>query len=193
MAVVAAGCGSGTSAGSATNTKMVTKTDTVTITTTVTAPGGASSGSGATTSVPRCKTPALAIVVRAAPGGAAAGSTYYEIAFTNTGTAACTLTGFPGVSGHASGKQLGSPGRGDGEPLVTVTLAPGATAHSQLQVTDVENFPPSQCAPAKASDLLVYPPNDFAAKNVPFSFLACSKPGPVYLHVAPVKPGDGTG
>jgi hypothetical protein len=185
-----AGCGSGASG---TATRTVTSSRTITVTDTVVTKIVTAAGSGpASTSVARCTTAALAVGLRTPPGSAAAGSTYHEIEFTNNGRTTCSLTGFPGVSALSSGKQLGSSARGDGESRRTFALAPGATAHSQLRVTDVENYPPSRCARSQATELRIYPPNDFTARTVRFSFLACSKPGPNYLNVAPVRAGTGT-
>lgn len=127
------------------------------------------------------------------PGDAAAGSFYYELQFSNTGTTTCQLYGFPGVSAlNGSGAQLGSPaGWGNAVPPATVVLTPGATSHVVLRVTDVYNYPPSTCQPAAATALRIYPPNQTAAVQLPFSFEACSKAGPVYLNVGPVTVGTG--
>ena len=168
-----AGCGSG---GTVTVTKTITITGTV-VTRTVTTASGAGSGPVAV-SLARCTDAELVVALRTPPGSAAAGSTYHEIEFRNTGSTTCSLTGFPGVSALSSGKQSGSPTRGDGERLPTVDLAPGDTAHAQLQIVDVYNYPQSRCARSQATALRVYPPNDFTAQTIAFSFLACSKQGP---------------
>ena len=70
-------------------------------------------------------------------GGAAAGSTYVPIDFTNTSGSACTMDGYPGVSfvRSPSGAQLGNPAsRNPAAVPATVTLAPGGVAHAILQV-----------------------------------------------------------
>ena len=124
-------------------------------------------------------------------GGAAAGSTYYPMEFSNISGHACHLFGFPGVSA-VDGHQLGSPaGRNRTHAPQTVTLAPGATAHTVLQIVDVLNFPTAQCMPATANALRVYPPNQFASTEIPFSFDACSRKGEVFMSVEPVQPGVG--
>jgi Protein of unknown function (DUF4232) len=138
-----------------------------------------------------CATSGLAVWLGVGEGGAAAGSTYYPMEFTNTSNRRCRLRGFPGVSAIAGG-QLGSPAqRNRAHPTHTVTLLPGATAHTVLQITDVGNFSPSQCKPGEASSLRVYPPGQFAAAEIPFSFRACSAKGPTFLSVEPVQPGLG--
>jgi len=127
------------------------------------------------------------------PGSGAAGSTYYQLEISNVSGSSCTLYGFPGVSAHGpGGGQLGSAaGRLGGYHERLVTLAPGQTAHAVLQITDVGNFSPSACHPATADFMRVFPPATYTALTVPFSFRACGRSGPVYLHVGPVEAGTG--
>jgi hypothetical protein len=127
------------------------------------------------------------------PGNGTAGSTFYQLEISNTSARTCTLIGFPGVSAVGGGSvQLGSAaGRDASSPARLITLAPGATSHVELQVTDVGNFPPAQCHAVTADGLRVFAPNDFNSHIVPFSFSACSKAGPVFLHVSPVAAGTG--
>src|SRR5437763_2774112 len=68
--------------------------------------GTQASSSASTTS--RCTTSSLEVWPGVGPGGAAAGSTYMPIEFTNTGSVSCTLHGYPGVSARST-SQLGSP------------------------------------------------------------------------------------
>jgi uncharacterized protein DUF4232 len=153
--------------------------------------GGAQSSSSTAAGAARCRTSALEIWLGVGPGGAAAGSTYLPIEFTNTGHTSCTLYGYPGVSARSS-SQLGSAaGRDPQVASRTVTLAPGATAHTVLQVTDVANYPPATCGPTTASALRVYPPGSLTSEDIAYRFPACSKPGPVYLSVRAVSPGIG--
>ncbi len=141
---------------------------------------------------PRCATGALTVWL-GIPGNGAAGSTYYQLELSNTAGKTCTLFGFPGVSALGpGGHQLGSAaGRDNADPVHLVTLRRGATAHVLLQITDVGNFPPASCHPANAVALRVYPPNDRRSVQVPFSFSACGKSGPVYLHVRTTVGGTG--
>jgi hypothetical protein len=39
--------------------------------------------------------------------------------------------------------------------------------------------------------LRVYPSNDYTAVEIPFSFRACAKTGPAFLHVTPALTGTG--
>jgi hypothetical protein len=175
-----AGCGSGHSAAPTTS-------------------AASSSTSGSTTgtvpnapaSTSRCPTAALAVWIGVGEGGATAGSTFYPLELTNVSSRVCHLFGFPGVSAFA-GHQLGSPAqRNHSVPEHTVTLNPGDTAHTVLQVTDVSNFSASQCKPATATGVKVIPPDERNSSGVPFAFQACSKAGPIYLTIQPVQPGVG--
>lgn len=127
------------------------------------------------------------------PSGAAAGSSYIPLEFSNISTTSCALYGFPGVSGiAANGTQLGSPARWNHVIAPrTVVLTPGSTAHVVLQIVNVGNYPSNICGPAQAYGLRVYPPNQRASVEVPFTFEACSKSGPTYLSVDPVNAGVG--
>jgi hypothetical protein len=142
--------------------------------------------------IPACATSQLTAWV-GLPGDGAAGSTYFELQLSDTGTTACNLYGFPGVSGLSStGKQLGSPASWDhGFKPKYVVLTPGTTAHFVLQIVDAVNFPTSTCTSTAAAGLRIYPPNQTVAEQVPLSFQACLKTGSIYLNVRPVTAGAG--
>jgi hypothetical protein len=123
-------------------------------------------------------------------GGAAAGSSYLPLEFTNVSRHSCHLVGYPGVSAHTT-RQLGSAAARTPEAVARVTLAPGATAHATLQIVDVGSYPPATCRPATATALRVYPPNDFRSAIVPFRFRACASAGPAFLRVTPIEPHVG--
>lgn len=141
---------------------------------------------------PRCLTRQLTAWL-GIPGSGAAGSTYYQLEISNISHRACTLFGFPGVSAHAAGgRQLGSAAsRMSGYRERRLTLRPAQTVHAVLQVTDVGNFSPAACHPVTAGNLRVYAPGTYIPLTVPFSFRACARRGPVYLHVSPVQAGAG--
>jgi Protein of unknown function (DUF4232) len=129
----------------------------------------------------------------AQPNGAAAGSSYFPLEFTNTGTTSCALDGYPGISGvNADGDQLGSPATWNPEVTPSsVVLAPGGTAHVILQLVDVANYPTTICEPTAAIGLRVYPPNQKASVVLPYNFEACAKTGANYLGVDAVNAGVG--
>lgn len=151
--------------------------------------GSTADGSTANTSasVHAC-TPSQLTVWLGVPGSAAAGSVEYPVEISNISQHTCYLYGYPGVSAtKAGGGQLGSAAaRIPHLQVGTVTIAPGQTAHADVQITDVGNFSPSACNPANAVALKVYAPGDFSAITVPYSFRACATAGPKYLHVTPV-------
>jgi Protein of unknown function (DUF4232) len=168
-----------------------------TVTVTVTAPASsppAASPTGSTSqgaSAPACATSILSGSLGS--GGAAAGSTYYSIEFTNTSGSACTLYGYPGVSFvTASGSQVGTPATENTVyPRQLVTLAPGATAHAELGVATAQNYPASTCSPVSVSTLKVYPPGQTAALFLAISTTACSNTSVSILTVQTVQPGTG--
>jgi hypothetical protein len=141
---------------------------------------------------PRCGTGALTAWL-GIPGDGYAGGTYYQLELSNTASHACTLYGYPGVSALApGGHQLGhAAGRGPASANRLVRLGRGATAHVLLQITDVSNFPPASCGETTAVALRVYPPGATRSLEVPFTFPACGKSGPVYLHVGTTVSGTG--
>lgn len=152
----------------------------------------ASTAQNATARIAACATSQLSVWY-GEPGGAAAGSSYIPLEFSNVGTTDCALYGFPGVSGvGAGGAQLGTPASWNHVIAPrTVVLAPNGTSHVVLRIVDVANYPSANCKPAKAYGLRVYPPNQKASLVVPFAFEACAKSGPVYLSVDPVNAGPG--
>jgi hypothetical protein len=144
-------------------------------------------------SAPGCATSALVIWLDT-QGSGAAGSSYYDLEFTNLSAHACTLLGYPGVSGiDLAGHQLGSAaGRDPEHSAATVRIAAHATAHAVLRIVDASNYPSSTCSQRTAAGLRVYPPGQTAAKAVPYPFLACSRSGPGYLSVEAVQAGIGS-
>jgi hypothetical protein len=159
----------------------------------VAAPGGpADAARPAAAVAPRCATGALTVWL-GFPGDGAAGSTFYQLELSNTAGPTCTLYGFPGVSAIGrNGGQLGrAASRDHADRIRLVTLRRGATAHVLLRIVDVANFPAASCDPGTAVGLRVYPPNDRRSVEVPFSFRACRKGGPVFLDVRTTVSGAG--
>ena len=144
-------------------------------------------------STPACASASLVIWLNT-QGSGAAGSSYHNLEFTNLSARACTLTGYPGVSGvDLSGRRLGSAAsRNPQHKPVTVTISPRGSAHVVLQIVDALNYPRSACAQVMAAGLRVYPPGQTASKRVPYPFLACSRSGANYLSVEALQPGLGT-
>jgi Domain of unknown function (DUF4232) len=200
-AVLAAACASnnGSTAGSAPSSSSAAAPSQSASSTSPQA-GGSSSAAAPTpsASTASCATGNLKAAIPSGEGGAAAGSTYYPVNFTNTGSSSCYLFGYPGVSfvTSPSGNQIGQPATRN--PVVTpatVLLAPGRTAHVTLQVVDALNYSKSACQPVTAHWLKIYPPGQYSALYVKFSALTCSAKLPtkegIPLSVDAVKAGEG--
>ena len=145
--------------------------------------------------VPACTAANLGAWVAVDQGNGAAGSIYYPLQFTNLSRHACAMRGFPGVSAiDRNGHQLGSPARwATRVPARTVVLAPGATAHTILQYSDVEVTTAPGCHPVFSTfELRIYPPGQYSATHAFFGLEACSHAGPIYMSVEPILPGVGT-
>jgi hypothetical protein len=149
----------------------------------------------ATASIPGCGAADLGVWVAADQMTGAAGTWYYPLEFTNLSRHTCSLHGFAGVSAlDRSGHQLGAPAFWDhfGTPR-TVTLAPGATAHSVLGYGNAVVH--GNCPPASvraASELRIYPPGEFTATHAMWDLDACAVNGKVFMFVRPIEPGVGT-
>jgi len=151
---------------------------------------GTSPSRSAPAGPPPCPTSTLRVSVSASQG-AAAGSSYYPIVFTNISGAACTLYGYPGVSFVAApgGSQIGIPAtENPAHPRQLITLAPGQAGHAELQVVNAENYPPANCGMVTAHWLRVYPPNQTAPLYASFTAQACAKPRTI-LTVQTAQPG----
>jgi Protein of unknown function (DUF4232) len=138
-----------------------------------------STSSSATTStapgISECLNGSLELTL--GPPNGTAGATHYGLTFKNTGAAACTMYGYPGVSFlNSSGNQIGAAAQQEGGPRVTVTLAAGGNAYASIAVTD-PGIPP--CAgPGTAAQVRVYPPGETQAALIaaPPDLLVCTSP-----------------
>jgi hypothetical protein len=156
---------------------------------------GAASAPGAAAG---CASSGLKVKVDTSQSGAAAGSTYVPIDFTNTTSSPCTLFGYPGVSfvTGPSGSQIGRPASRNPETAAAlVTLAPGGEAHATIQVANAGNYSPSACSPVTAHWLKIFPPNQTVALYASYTVQACSAKLPSKLGhqllVFVVRPGAG--
>jgi hypothetical protein len=144
--------------------------------------------------VPACTAADLGAWLAITQGNGAAGSVYYPLQFTNLSRHACAMRGFPGVSVlDRAARQVGRPAARDyAVPVRTVVLAPGATAHTVLRLSDVALSTPG-CHPVYSGiELRIYPPDQRRATLAAYDLAACAHAGPVYLHVGPVQAGVGT-
>jgi hypothetical protein len=143
-----------------------------------------------------CQSSSLQVTVDTGQAGAAAGSTYYPVDFTNTSTSACGMYGYPGISfvtaGSSAGTQIGAAAQENPAfGKLTVRLAPGGVAHAWLQVAAAGNYPASTCQPQAVNWLKVFPPDATVAIYVSHPFDACASTGTPLLFVMPVRAGQG--
>ena len=117
----------------------------------------------------RCTSSALSVSL--GEGNGAAGTIYYPLRFTNTGTTTCALEGYPGISlVDSSGNQIGSPaGRAPSTSPTVVTVAPGQSSVATVSLSDVLN---TCSTPEMGSGLRVYPPNQTGALFAPSTAIA---------------------
>ncbi len=169
--------------------------------------GGGVSGGAPTTvttdGAPRASSPCTngELTVSNSGGGAGLGHEDQILVFTNNSSAACTLTGYPGVAGlNANGRQLVQAIRtvggymGGVSPETTalplVTLAPGRSGSAIVEATD--NPLGSQPCPYYPF-LLVTPPDFTAQVRVEVAGPGTRPPGMpgcTTMEVHPVVPGE---
>ncbi len=130
-----------------------------------------------TTQTPTCQSSQLKIGLKLS--GNAAGTTYYAIVFSRTGTTQCALRGYPGVSfvAPSSGRQVGSAAtRNPRNPVRTISVGNGHAASALLGIANHGNFDAAHCNARPVSGLRVYPPGGATAAYLPFRQLsqACS-------------------
>jgi hypothetical protein len=186
-AILATGCGphSSSAGGQAANSPSVTQSSASAASTSVS--GAASQASSA----PSCSTSNLRVTL--GNGGAGVGTDFTVLDFTNGGTSACTLYGFPGVSlTNSAGTQIGAAAtRNPSRASTLITLAPGAKANATLGVANAENYPASACKPTAAAQLKAYPPNQTQATELPFTATDCAVSATHQLSVTAVTAGAG--
>ena len=172
VALLAAACGS--------SGAVARPARTVTVTITPSASSGPS----------QCPTADLKLSLGAANG--AAGTIFYPLEFTNASGSTCTMYGYPGVAFVSSpgGSQIGAPAaRPGGIAPALVTLAPGATAHATLGVSDVLIGNNCRHHQVQVSWVQVYPPDQYIALYAPLNFRGCAERSLVTMHVSTVASG----
>lgn len=110
------------------------------------------------------------------PSNAGAGSVYYDLVLTNTGSQPCTLAGYPGVSYlDAAGQQVGVSAARSDNPGTPVIVAPGESASAPLRESNAGHHG-QVCNPHQAVSLLVYPPEATDSLTVAHTVQACGNP-----------------
>ncbi|NYD37529.1 DUF4232 domain-containing protein [Actinomycetospora corticicola] len=149
------------------------------------APGGDAAGVP-----PVCPTSSLSITLGRGEG--TTGTVYRPLVFTNTGSSACRLRGFAGVSHVAGddGHQVGRAGAWVGPRGDAVELAPGDTAHAIISVTNADLVDRDACRPTEVRGFRVYPPGSEGAAYVPSPGVSCSGELST-IRVRTIVPGPG--
>ena len=113
---------------------------------------------------------------------------------TNSGSADCSVTGYPGVSLAAGGTQIGAAAeRDDSVAPQTIVLKPGESAHSALRITNADAFDADTCNAQQADSLVVYPPDQTQAITVATSdYKGCANADTKIITVRALEPGDGS-
>ncbi|MFE3195515.1 DUF4232 domain-containing protein [Nocardia sp. NPDC059240] len=187
IVALAAGCSGGASSSGGAGTQAGgTSAGPVT---TVPGPTGTQANSSSvapTTTVPvgvsGCKTAELGVAL--GRGDGAAGSTYVPIVFTNNGSRACSLTGYPGVSytQGANGEPVGPAAtreafEGNDGGVAVVIAAGGRAAATLRTVNDVGVYPADTCGPVAVAGLRIYPPDNTESVFIPMARQTCTKIG----------------
>jgi hypothetical protein len=122
---------------------------------------------------------------------AATGHLFYPVEFTNIGSRACYLYGFPGVQGLTGTFPFQGIGPAAQRATFTphrVTIGKNQTAYALLEITNYGFIP--GCKQVTGAGLGVYPPGQKQRQYVMnFTFPACTNKA--YLQVYPVQPGIG--
>ena len=148
------------------------------------APSSTTSGSAAGV----CAVGGLRIRYAVDVGGGGAGSVAGTLTFTNTGSAACTLRGFPGVSyvGGGNGTQVGQAATRTDDAVKTRTLAPGKGVTAALRRSQPGSYG-SECQETKVDGFRVYPPDSTESAFVAFEATGCKSTSAPLLQVGPVR------
>ena len=138
-----------------------------------------------------CRSSGLLVALDTGAAGAADGSEYLPVDFTNGTMASCQLRGYPRVAfvTGIGGSRIGRAATLQAGPVRRVVLAPGATAHAWLTVAAASNYPPPRCRPVSADWLRVRAPGQRGYSYVQHHFTACADAS--ILTIQPVRPGPG--
>jgi hypothetical protein len=126
--------------------------------------------------IPACRTNVLTAHVTGPLG--AAGTFTFQLVFRNIGSVPCSMGGFPGVSFvDKVGKQIGAAVARQHSFGGTVIVPPGGELGASLATHSTDSAP-SDCKPASASGLRVFPPDQTVSLIVPQrrGFPVCSNP-----------------
>jgi Domain of unknown function (DUF4232) len=136
-------------------------------------PAAAAPGGAAAASRP-CSGAGTQIWLGNGEGGGFAGGYVLPLEFSNVGRRTCTLYGYPGVSAYRGAlRQVGPAASRIPERRTVVTLAPGATAHAALRITDTG----AVCGRSgvSADGLKVYAPGQRTSRTISAPLTVCAQ------------------
>ncbi len=142
--------------------------------------GGSPPATGTTSgTTPMCSASRLTASLGGSEAGA--GHLYRYLVLTNTGPAACHLTGYPGVSLlDADGRQIGQPATRHAMDYSPVVLDPGGSASDTIHTIDQQGT----CLPTSA-EVKVYPPGSRQSLKVAGQITNCDD----LLEITPFSAG----
>src|ERR1700733_11171899 len=147
-------------------------------------------GTTSASAPPGCATRYLQVKAGVSQG--AAGSLYQVLDFTNIGTTACTLYGYPGVS-LAAGTPVTQVGQAASRSPVAgptlVTLQPGKTGNALLRITQALNYPTDTCSPKGTTYLQIFPPNQTTPIYLAYTATGCASTKVKLLTIGVVQAG----
>jgi hypothetical protein len=125
-------------------------------------------------SAPQCRSSNIEVWLGLNPDGAALGTTWYPLEFTNDGfrTRTCWLKGSPGlIAVNGSGRRIG-PAVAASTSGPRITLKPGQTAYARIGIVQAGFI--NGCQQATGAGLEVTPPGQTASQPIDsFTFQAC--------------------
>lgn len=145
-----------------------------------------SAGSAGGSTEPGCTTSHLKVTAGRPDSGA--GSTNFQLVFQNTGSAPCTLRGYPGVSFvKAHNVQLGKAAARNGGTSTVVTLIPNAHAYADVRTVNGQGgYSSGECKLTTVPSLRIYPPNQTASTDITWNTPECVGSTVQNLRVGPV-------
>lgn len=195
VTAIAAACGTSSSSSPPGGTVPGAQTSSAGSSTSASTPASTSSTSqSAPTSAGTAECTTTMLHVKIGSSNGAAGTIYYDVVFTNVGSAPCFVAGYPGVSlvsaASTSGSQIGADAKRDSvTPTKQVVLAAGQVAHAVLGVAEAGNFPSSKCDPVTAHWLKVFPPDQTVAAYAPFTTQTCASTSVPTMRITAISSG----
>ena len=116
----------------------------------------------------------------------AAGTVFYPLILQNSGSSACSMSGYPGVSFIAGSDNhlVGAAATQEPETAGTVVIDPGQATSANLGIVNAGNFP-ADCNPAPVSGLQVTLPGQSDPVVIGHADTACASATYTTLRIGP--------